>query len=148
MNDIPIHLALEMPAVDLTGDHEIDLSGRHRIGHEVDGMRAPTPGKQHQVIERMPVSSMKLPVMFVHIGPETANQKPPASAVVVDIMDRINRECLRHDLNIFRFVQFHATHWASKIFPSYFYPHERPRDRQRKRPEKTPEKGQALRGHS
>ena len=92
----------------LTGDHKIHLPRLHGIGHEIDGMRAPAPGKKHQVIERMPVRGMQLLVMFIQISGKPADEQPPSSALIVNSMDIINGKSLRHALNIFRFVQFGA----------------------------------------
>src|ERR1700722_8705484 len=90
INDVAINFAFKMPAVYLSGDHEIDLERLYFKPGKIYLMRSRSFCKKDQMVKRMPVREVKLRIMSVQVGGEPFYQVV-GTLVFIKAADVINR---------------------------------------------------------
>jgi hypothetical protein len=88
--DVAIRFPFKMPAMDLSGDHEIDLEKLYFKPGKVYLMRSRSFCKKDYMIKRMPVREVKLLIMSIEVGGEPFYQVIGA-LLFIKAADVINR---------------------------------------------------------
>src|SRR5690606_21420182 len=97
MNDIAVHSRPEIPAMYLSGYHEIDLERLYGKGGEVDRMGAAAAGEHSQVIEIMSVLRMYFLIVLMQVVVQPLHQQVLLMMAFADAANIVYRDGCFHD---------------------------------------------------